>query len=259
MKVALKVGYDGTRFEGSQVQPAPAKTVEGEFLRVLGKLGIEDARPRWAGRTDAGVSALGNVAAIETDFDFGELPKALNANLNHVWVTGIAKVGPRFNPRFARERWYRYHFWNEDWDVRAAKRAASIFVGEHDFINFARIEEDKDPVRKLTRVGLERDGEWLLLDVRGENFLWQMVRRIGGAVRSVGLGKCKFTDVERALEGEKPQGRGFEPLPPEPLWLMDVEYDFTFQKVAPGHPIHVRRRKASLHARLMDSAARSDE
>lgn len=256
MRIALKAGYDGTKFEGSQVQPAPAKTVEGEFLRVLDKFGIEDARPRWAGRTDAGVSALGNVVAIDTDFDYSELPKALNAQLNHVWITGIAKVSPKFNPRFADERWYRYHFWGEEWNLKAAQKACKLFVGEHDFTNFARLEDDKDPVRRLTSVGLKRESEWLLLDVRGVNFLWQMVRRIGGAIREVGLDKRGIADIEAALNGQRPKGRGFEPLPPEPLWLMDVKYDFKFEKVAPGHPIHVKRGKATLHARLMDSAYR---
>src|SRR5205823_12867234 len=79
-RYAVKVAYDGAKFHGSQAQPA-LRTVHSEVAQALAKLGTDEPRLRWAGRTDAGVSARGNVAAFETEFDRGRLLQALTRNM----------------------------------------------------------------------------------------------------------------------------------------------------------------------------------
>ena len=109
-RYALKFGYDGTNFHGSQRQ-IPAKnavtaeitTVEGEIIHALNKINVditpEIARLQVASRTDSGVSALGNVLAINTTFDATDLITSLNANLNDCWFYGFARIGEDFKPR----------------------------------------------------------------------------------------------------------------------------------------------------------------
>src|SRR5439155_11205223 len=137
---------------GSQAQPAH-RTVHGEVAQALAKLGTDpaDARLRWAGRTDAGVSARGNVVALSTDFDRARLLQALTRNMEDAWAWALAPVDDAFDPRLARERHYRYHL-RSDVAAEALGRAMQPFVARHDFTGFCRLEEGKDPVSHVTRI-----------------------------------------------------------------------------------------------------------
>ncbi|MBI5001123.1 MAG: tRNA pseudouridine(38-40) synthase TruA [Euryarchaeota archaeon] len=250
-RYALKVAYDGMAFNGSQRQPEPARTVELDVTkaaRELGILGDED----WfvlGSRTDAGVSALGNVGALDTEFDEEALVPALNSQLEEVWAHGMARVSNEFNPRFARSRWYRYLIEREGLDVKKAEEAARLFSGEHDFTRFSKLDDtaDRSPVRRIDSIEVIDKGGFLAIDVRGESFLWQMVRRIAGAVRKVAAGEVYIDIVKSALHRPKEyQGESIAPLPPEGLWLMDTRYDFDF---AP-EPLPERFQRARLQSKL---------
>ncbi|HVL87649.1 MAG TPA: tRNA pseudouridine(38-40) synthase TruA, partial [Candidatus Thermoplasmatota archaeon] len=106
-RLALKVAYDGTKFHGSQRQPN-VPTVEDALLSALARIGAcqsaDEGRFQMASRTDAGVSAAGNVAAVTTAFHPDKLADALNASLRFAWVLGAARVPADFHPRRAAPR-----------------------------------------------------------------------------------------------------------------------------------------------------------
>jgi tRNA pseudouridine38-40 synthase len=229
MKYALKFGYDGKNYSGYARQPNQ-KTIEGEiFVAMLESHLIEDPghfKIGVASRTDKGVSALGNVIFISTDFREGEIISALNAHLDDIWFYGITKVPEEFNSRHARCRWYRYHLFSDDHDLESLKRASHLFVGMHDFTNFAKLEEN-DPNIKLDSIEVAKHGNVIVLDFRAQRFLWHMVRRIVRAMIQVEIGKVSHADIEEAFRATEKLDLGL--ASPEPLILMDVEYDFDFE------------------------------
>ncbi len=219
MRVALRFGYDGRRFHGYARQPN-VHTVEGEMLHALERIKARHIRFRSASRTDRGVSAISNVVAFDTNFRPEELPRALNAGMDHVFVHGWAEVDMEFDPRKARQRWYRYHLFGEH-DIELMREVASLFIGKHDFSSFARVEDGKNPIRRIDSMEIHGENGLYVVDIRAQSFLWQMVRRLVGAMFSVEMRERSIDDVRRALEGEKLIFRVAEP---EPLFLMSVDY-----------------------------------
>jgi tRNA pseudouridine38-40 synthase len=233
MRLALKFGYDGRRFHGFGRQPGQ-RTVEGDILRALGEIGVlgksqtpHDINYGAASRTDAGVSALGNVLALDTAFRPEALLRALNARLEDIWFHSIAAVPAGFIPRHAAMRWYRYHLMSDEiGDWNALRRALRLFVGTHDFTNFCR-PEGKSAVRSIQQLKARRSGPFISVDLFSMGFLWNQVRRIMGAALGVSRGELKVAEVKRALD--HPTKRADLGLAaPEPLFLMDVAYDFDF-------------------------------
>lgn len=230
LRSALRFAYDGTAFNGYPAVDG-SRTVEGALLE-----GLEqqfDTIDLYSGsRTDRGVSALGNVCAVRTEgpVDTGRL----NASLDGVAVTGIAAVDEDFNPRFARWRWYRYMISDPTVDPDRAVECAAVFPGEHDFANFSR-KDGRGTVRKVIDVRVLPDPSGVLvLDVKGVAFIWNMMRRMAGAVIAVGHGEAGVEEVRDALF--RPDiVRSFGTAPPEPLILMAVEYpDLGFETVPVG-------------------------
>ena len=232
MRYAVKVAYDGTRFSGSQAQPG-LRTVHSEVARAVAALG-GPAEPRllWAGRTDRGVSAAGNVVAFETDHPAASLLPSLTFRMEDAWAWALAEVGPGFEPRHASRRRYRYHL-RSGLDAKALEAAMAPFVGTHDFTAFSRVEADVNPRRIVSRVAVARAGPFLLVDVEGPNFLWNQVRRMVEAGRRVAAGELAEAEVRRALAEGRPADLGI--APPEPLVLLDVAYDdVRFDVAEPG-------------------------
>ncbi len=227
MRFALRIAYDGTAFYGFQRQP-DVRTVEGELLRVLTKLGIiegaESSGFKGASRTDRGVSALFNVVAFDTarrpDLVRAEV---LNHHLRDVWVLGIAEVPNDFHPRFwAKSKTYRYYLVNEGFDRGKMEECARLFVGEHDFSAFARLEPGKEPVREITRVEIEERPGYYVIEIEGKSFLWEMARRVVNAIRFCGLGLMEPAEIEVMLNGE--YTKKVPPAPPEGLVLWHIDY-----------------------------------
>ncbi len=229
MRYALKFGYHGKNFSGYARQPG-LRTVEGEIVKALKKttmvLDEKDANFQTASRTDKGVSACGNVLALNTNFRGNEILSALNANLEEIWFYGIKEVESHFNPRHAMERWYRYYLLDENIDLKSMEKYAKIFLGMHDFSNFARIEEGKNPARPIETIEISKEKEFIILDFKAQSFLWQMVRRIVKAMTDVEKGKLSLDDLKNALGGKTRADFGIASA--EPLILMDVRYDFNF-------------------------------
>ena len=148
MRIALKFAYDGHIFHGYARQPG-LKTVEGEIISILVReeyiKNAKDSIFRSSSRTDKGVSALGNVIAFNTDKPIDNILKQINTKTEEILFYGIKEVEPDFYPRYAKQRIYRYYLKNNNFDMEKIISAASLFTGTHNFSNFARVEEGKNP------------------------------------------------------------------------------------------------------------------
>ena len=225
-RVALKIAYEGAGFNGSQYQVG-LPTVVGDMMRDLQTVcrGKEedwfDIKP--SSRTDAGVNALGNVVAINTDFrDNATLLKALNSVSGSIYYLGAADVPVDFNPRYANERIYRYVLPSESLDIPLLRECASLFIGEHDFAMFCKIYENKPTVTTIDSIDIvEKDGI-IELTFRAQFFLWNMIRKIVAALTAVASGKNGIDDVKEALNGKTVN---FGIADPDALTLLEVKYE----------------------------------
>ena len=225
---AYRLAYDGTVYRGFQRQP-DVQTVEGvlfDALRTLSILEGSAAKPDGyaaAGRTDAGVSAVAqtisfrapewcSAAAVNS-----ELPASVRA-----WAT--ADVSEEFHARVdATSREYRYHLYAPGASEGRARKALDRFVGIHDYHNLT--PHDGRTTRELFEAGARRDGEFLVLSVRADSFVRELVRRLVTVVERVATGVEEPEYVDRVLSDERLVGPdGIEPAPAEPLLLTDVAY-----------------------------------
>jgi len=253
----LTIAYDGTDFHGWQVQ-TNRPTIQGEIASVLGRLTQERVFLHGAGRTDAGVHALGQVANFKTasTLSAGEFQRALNALLPpSIRIVGCDEVGPTFHARWsARGKTYRYRIYRGKvvppmiWryvlhypfplDEEAMRDGARRFAGVHDFASFAAStgSEDDDQERTTERdifsSELERstDGEELAFTVSGRSFLRYMVRKMVGTLLDIGRGKLKPDDIDRLYE-LKDRSKSGPTVPAQGLVMVEVRHDEAFRIV----------------------------
>lgn len=227
IRVALKLAYIGTGFYGFQRQP-DLRTVEGELLKALNDLDIipnlGQANYSIAGRTDRGVHALGNVVSFRTR----KMPiiNQINDVLpNDIRILASAQVPMGFKTRYAYRRHYRYILSKDrldrDLDIDKMKEAANLMEGTHNFINFSKRNE-RTPIRKVDHVIVKPRNKVFIVDVIGESFLWNMVRKMMAVLLSVGRCEIEVADVQEYLDPENTPA--ITPMPPESLILMDVRY-----------------------------------
>ncbi|KAA0001057.1 MAG: tRNA pseudouridine(38-40) synthase TruA [Thermoplasmata archaeon] len=225
MRIAIKIGYDGTKFYGFARQPN-RRTVEGEIIRRLRKAKIigEDANFQYAARTDRGVSAFENVIAFNCKGDAVNVLK----NMDDIWLTGYAIVDKNFNPRYCKKKIYRYYLYNKGYDISRMKKAVKLFEGKHDFSYFAK-RDGRNPVMKIDRVSV-KGRKIIKFDFEGKYFLWNQIRRIMGAIIKAGKG----ADIEKIKEVlEKKKRINFGLAPAENLVLLHIEYNFSFTPIIP--------------------------
>jgi tRNA pseudouridine38-40 synthase len=242
-RVALLLEYDGTRYAGSQLQ-SNAPTIQGEIEAAIVEVTQEQVRIALAGRTDAGVHALGQVAAFDigTKVEPAILWRALNAVLpKDVVARDLREVEAGFDPRRqAVRRHYRYAIDNGPirpaigrervWhvggrlDVDAMAAAAALIAGEHDFAAFASPLEDRDAstVRNLECLKVKRRGRTVLVDAVANAFLPHQVRRMVGCLVEVGRGRLSAEGYGALLVG--PPASAGPAAPARGLTLVAVEY-----------------------------------
>ncbi|MEW9502748.1 tRNA pseudouridine(38-40) synthase TruA [Jeotgalibacillus marinus] len=238
------VSYDGSGFSGYQVQPNK-RTVQCELERVLTDIHKgKKTRVTASGRTDAGVHAVGQVIHFDTDYQIpGEKwPVVLNQKLpNEIVVRHAAQVPETFHARFSvTGKEYRYvidrgevptpfrrhyavhHPLTLDLDL--IREAAQQLIGEHDFTSFSSARtEVLDRVRTIERFDIiERGSEWIFI-VKGNGFLYNMVRIMVGTLLDVGYGKFKPSDIRALLEAKDRTLAG-KTAPAHGLYLWEVEY-----------------------------------
>lgn len=235
IRVALKVAYLGTDFYGFQRQPG-LRTVEEEILQTLKKVNLINNIGKCgfgiAGRTDRGVHALGNVVSFLTDKEviINQINDVLPTDIK---VLGLAKVPLNFKTRYAMRRFYRYLVVDEEpssINLNKMMQASQIFKGTHDFSNFSK-RSGNNPVRTIEKVEVYKNNEVIRVDVIGQSFLWNMVRKIVSVLLNVGEGLLNVDDVLDYLDPH--YSVSIKPVTPEGLILMDVVYDGVSFKTDP--------------------------
>lgn len=238
----LTLEYDGTRYRGWQSQKNTERTVAGVLLRAARELLGEDASLGGAGRTDAGVHALAQVAHLKSKKSLP--PLAIEHGLNDrlpfdVNVLEVESAPPGFHARHdAKSRTYlyrisrrrtafdkRYVWWVKDrLNFTAMARAAKLFEGRHDFASFCENAEGQTStvvvVEKSEVLDWEREIHYR---VEASHFLWKMIRRLVGTLVEVGRGNLDAAQVERLLRQKSGEPAKWT-APPSGLFLEKVRY-----------------------------------
>ena len=241
-RTALKIGYIGTNFHGFQRQPN-LRTVEEELIYHLRKLDYIDdlkkSRFRIAGRTDAGVHSLGNVISFQSEKEV-RVNEINNSLPDDIQILASAPVRYAFKPRYAQMRQYRYLLF-QNLDVDKLNEVAEIFKGTHNFTNFTK-RFQKTTTRtiddiKISKVSLDdyHKKEFpnlhdtlspIFVDIYGESFLWNMVRKMMRVFVDVATDKMDIGQVEKLLNPDEDEPRAYiKVMEPEYLILMDIQYD----------------------------------
>ncbi|HJC58350.1 MAG TPA: tRNA pseudouridine(38-40) synthase TruA [Candidatus Eisenbergiella intestinipullorum] len=218
-RIMLTVAYDGTGYHGWQRQP-DKNSIEDVLDECLTKLLKEPVRVIGASRTDAGVHALGNVAVFDTQarMEAEKFSYALNQRLpEDIRIRASREVPADFHPRKTDSvKTYEYHILNEAFpnpverlyryfcyvplDERLMQHAAALLEGEHDFQSFCSAgAQVESTVRTIYECSVRRDGTRLSIRVRGNGFLYNMVRIIAGTLMEVGRGKYPPDRVREIL------------------------------------------------------------
>ncbi|PYP85670.1 MAG: tRNA pseudouridine(38-40) synthase TruA [Blastocatellia bacterium AA13] len=239
----LILEYDGTDFNGWQIQPN-GRTIQAELTKALTRIDGKPVTVHAAGRTDAGVHALGQVASarLETGLNERILRDAINANIDRdVRVRCVEFVEDWFHPRVhAKQKTYRYQIWNADvvspflrryvhqhrapLNLDLMREGGAFLIGKHDFIGFTvKATDVETTVRTIARVDVEREGSIVSVTVAANGFLRYMVRAIAGTLIEVGRGHRPPEIIAKTIE------RGDRSLagPTAPalgLTLMQVDY-----------------------------------
>jgi len=240
----LTIEYDGTPFVGWQVQDNGV-SVQGTIVEAIAAFSGETASVQGAGRTDAGVHALGQVAHVDLTKDWGvdNVRDALNFHLrpHPIAVLAAERAAEDFDARFsATKRHYLYRIINRRadlaldvnraWrigrplDAAAMHGAAQRLVGRHDFTTFRAAEcQAKSPVKTLDRLEVMRDGEELHVSAAARSFLHHQVRSMVGSLVHVGEGRWGAEDLVTALTARNRAACG-QVAPPQGLYLVKVQY-----------------------------------
>lgn len=240
----MTLQYEGTKYNGWQKQGNTENTIQQKLETILQKLDGEEVEVRGSGRTDAGVHAVGQVAsfALEHPLPAGEVMDYINRYLpRDVGVVALTEAGPRFHARLnAKGKWYRYRIhqgnvpdvfgrrysWPcaEALDVAAMEAAAAHLVGKLDFQSFCDTKPGKkSTVRRVDSITFSREGADLVIDFRGEGFLYHMVRIMTGTLAEVGAHRLLPGQLPGILAAKDRKQAG--PLAPAcGLTLMEVTY-----------------------------------
>jgi tRNA pseudouridine38-40 synthase len=240
----LTIEYDGTPFAGWQWQD-DAPSVQRALTDAMTAFCGHTVKIAGAGRTDAGVHALGQVAHVDLEKDWrtDKVRDAVNAHLrpHPIAILSAEKVADDFDARFsAKKRHYLYRIANRRpdlaldrlraWrvprklDVEAMHEAAQRLVGKHDFTTFRSTEcQAKSPVKTLDRLDVSREAEEVIVTTSARSFLHNQVRSMVGSLAHVGDGKWSADDLAGALAARN-RAACAPVAPPEGLYLMRVDY-----------------------------------
>ncbi|MGH6907710.1 MAG: tRNA pseudouridine(38-40) synthase TruA, partial [Aestuariivirga sp.] len=239
----LTIEYDGAPFAGWQLQ-ASEPTVQGVLEAAVSLLNGGPSIVHGAGRTDAGVHALGQVAHVDMAkrWDNFTLRNALNANVrpHPISVLDVTEVAPDFHARFsATARHYLYRILNRrsppalaagkvwwlpmELDAEAMHEAAQFLVGSHDFTTFRAAQcQAQSPVKTLDRLDVAAHGEMIEIGASARSFLHAQVRSMVGTLKLVGEGKWRASEVAAALAAAD-RTRCGTVAPPDGLYLLRVD------------------------------------
>ncbi len=255
--IRLTLEYDGTGYSGWQKQPQ-APTLQGTLEDRLKLICGHPVDLLVAGRTDAGVHALGQTANFHTNspMPVERIEKVLNQLLPHdIRVVKAQEVPSTFHATYhAQAKLYRYiirnrqdytvfdrntyHHFRLPLNLPAMRKAAKHLLGTHDFTAFrGALGKRANPKRTLLKIGIQKKGPDILLDYTGVSFLHQMVRILSGTLVYVGSGKIKPQDIPGILKSKDRKKAG-PTLPANGLFMVKVFYPKAFP------PIKKHRKKA---------------
>ena len=241
--IKLTVLYDGSEYHGWQIQPG-LKTIQGTLTEVIKDLVDREVRVFGASRTDAGVSALGQVALVQIDssIPLENLARVITHKLpSDIAVAEAIEVPQDFDlTRAAKSKLYRYtiftgqlrpvlqirHCWHlpTKLDITAMAQAAAMLVGKKDFKSFAAAADKRQTsVRTIFRCDVKQNDDWIYIEVEGDSFLYNMVRNIVGTLVEVGSGRLIPEKINEILEAKDRTAAG--PIAPAGgLCLMHIKY-----------------------------------
>ncbi len=242
--IKLVIEYDGKEFHGWQKQPNKLN-IQGTIEKAIEQITGEEVELMASGRTDRGVHALGQVANFKTNSNIPieKFAIAINSNLKKsILIKSAEEVDEKFHSRLScKRKTYRYIINNSKLgtaiyrnlethipiklDINQMKQAIQYFEGEHDFKAFkASGTSAKSTVRTIYKAEvIEKDNDKIWIELTGNGFLYNMVRIIAGTLVEVGLGNIQPEEISNIIE-EKERGKAGKTLPPQGLYLVNVEY-----------------------------------
>lgn len=238
------VSYDGSRYEGWQRQNRTKETIQGKIENALETLTGESVQVIGAGRTDAGVHAMGQCANVHLSvkLPIEKLQDEMNRLLpDDIGISYMKEAGERFHSRFsAKGKFYRYririgsdknvferrYVWQlgERLDTQSMEKAAHFLEGTHDFTSFCGNKHmKKSAIRTIEEISIHRSEGELLIDFVGDGFLQNMIRILVGTLVEVGEGKREAGSMPSLLDAKDRSKAGFT-APATGLCLMKVFY-----------------------------------
>ena len=243
-RVKLVVAYDGTNYRGWQIQNN-GETIESMLNRAISSLTGEDIHVMGSSRTDSGVHAMGNVAVFDTEHRMpaDKICFALNQRLpEDIRIQSSMEVEPDWHPRKHHcTKTYEYkilnrkmevpslrlytHFCHFDLDLDQMRQAAKLLTGEHDYKSFCNVRTQVlDTVRTVYSIDIEKDSnDVITIRVRGNGFLYNMVRILAGTLMAVGMGQRKPEEMPDILAACDRAAAG-PTAPAKGLMLVGMEY-----------------------------------
>lgn len=241
----LVIQYDGGRYKGWQRLGNGENTIQGKIEQVLSELLGRDIEIIGSSRTDAGVHALNQVANFKVSENLTE--KEIHTYLNKylpqdISIKEVSIVSDRFHARYnAKDKTYLYKIWNESYtnpfmrkysmhvekklSIAQIKKAAQYFIGEHDFTAFSNAKSKKKTmVREIYSVDIVENAGFIDIRIRGNGFLYNMVRKMVGTLIEVGLGRIDAENIPAILNSkERNQAAGYM-ADPAGLYLETIEF-----------------------------------
>src|SRR5690606_27314272 len=220
----LTIQYDGGRYKGWQRLGNSDKTIQGKIENVLSEFAGEKIEIIGSGRTDAGVHALGQIAnfKMRNNATEDEVMHYLNKYLpNDISVVDVTLTHDRFHARYnAKDKTYLYKIWNmpythpfmrkysmhveEKLDIEKMRKASQYFLGKHDFTSYSNAKsKKKSMVREIYSLKIDENEGFIEIKIRGNGFLYNMVRKIVGTLIEVGLEEKDATSIPSILESKE--------------------------------------------------------
>tara|TARA_B100000287_G_scaffold98947_1_gene91005 strand:+ start:1132 stop:1878 length:747 start_codon:yes stop_codon:yes gene_type:complete len=246
-RIKLKIEYDGTEYVGWQAQ-RNGVSIQGEIEESLKQIFNQEIKLYVAGRTDAGVHALGQVAhfdienlSIETDKIFKALNFFLKKKKNKITILESKIVNKNFHSRFSvRKKYYLYQVFNREtqsyiqenkvWfipqkiNIERMKNASKFFLGKNDLNAFRSIDcQAKSSIRTIDEIKIKKESDFIKLRISGKSFLHNQVRIMVGTLIQVGKEILKETDIKRIIQSKDRKNAG-PTAPPSGLYLERILY-----------------------------------
>lgn len=244
-RILFTIAYDGSDFFGWQKQPDEnIRTVQGEFEKALGRFFKKNVECIGASRTDRGVHAMGQRAVIDIDTTVPteKFPLALHSFLpEDISVVKAEDVNAEFHPRYdCVKKTYQYKIYNGKYrnpicrkyseychvflDEKKMNEVSKAFIGTHDFKAFAASgNSSKTTVRTIFDIYVKREGEFVVITVTGDGFLYNMIRIMTGTLMLAGTGKLDFDGLLKIIESRDRTKAG-KTAGPNGLTLMEINY-----------------------------------